>query len=302
MLYYKRYATARRSLLAAATNFVRRAPWPMPSPAAGRGDLLDLGDLVREVGGDRLDLAVLVGPDVDAHSRLAQPKPTDVRVLSVAQVLASNGLSFEGWIDRLAEAAAVQRPARGRDRGCRDLGSAAGPDDSSVTRTHGPDPHCWQDVGRSKRYVANIADGLAAADAGRRGLLYRERAPGLRRRLDELDRWVRGHRQRADGSAQGHHRPRSVPLFSNAHGVQFLGPARPKTDSEPTAREAGGGADPPGGRTRQKIKALFVENMTNPGLVIEQIARNRAPLSALKGGLYSDASRHPTALLRPMKR
>src|SRR6266566_1693395 len=63
-----------------------------------------LGDLVREVGGERVDLAVLVGPDADAY----QPKPTDARTLAGAQALVSNGLGFEGWMDRLAKAAPFQ--------------------------------------------------------------------------------------------------------------------------------------------------------------------------------------------------
>src|SRR5215470_6067427 len=62
-----------------------------------------LGDLVASIGGDNVEVAVLVGPDTDAHTY--QPRPTDARTLATAQVLVSNGLGFEGWIDRLAEAA-----------------------------------------------------------------------------------------------------------------------------------------------------------------------------------------------------
>src|SRR5229473_2881044 len=87
-----------------------------------------LGDLVREVGGERVDLAVLVGADTDAHTY--QPKPSDARTLAGAQALVSNGLGFEGWIDRLAEAA----PFKGR----RIVASAGTAQES--------DPHCWQDV------------------------------------------------------------------------------------------------------------------------------------------------------------
>ena len=67
-----------------------------------------LGDLVAQVAGDHIDLAVLVGADTDAHTY--QPKPTDARTLAAAQAMVSNGLGFEGWIDRLAEAA----PFKGR--------------------------------------------------------------------------------------------------------------------------------------------------------------------------------------------
>src|ERR1700739_2838305 len=65
-----------------------------------------LGDLVHEVGGDAVEGPTLVGPDSDAHTY--QPTPTDARALAGAKVLVSNGLGFEGWIDRLTEAAGLQ--------------------------------------------------------------------------------------------------------------------------------------------------------------------------------------------------
>src|SRR5258707_15294958 len=119
-----------------------------------------LGDLVREVGGERVDLAVLVGADTDAHTY--QPKPTDARTLAGAQAMVSNGLGFEGWMDRLARAAPFKGRAIVATSGVAILEVAPSPGHG---HTHGPDPHCWQDVGRTPRYVANIAEGLVAADA-----------------------------------------------------------------------------------------------------------------------------------------
>src|SRR5215470_10720170 len=87
-----------------------------------------LGDLVTSIGGDKVEVAVLVGPDTDAHTY--QPRPSDARTLAAAQVLVSNGLGFEGWIDRLAEAADF--------KGRRIVASAGAAQES--------DPHCWQDV------------------------------------------------------------------------------------------------------------------------------------------------------------
>src|SRR3954465_4527848 len=89
-----------------------------------------LGDFVREVGGELVDVTSLVGPDADAHTY--QPKPTDARTLSVARLLVSNGLGFEGWIDRLAEAVGF--------KGSRIVASAGAAPDA--------DPHCWQGVAR----------------------------------------------------------------------------------------------------------------------------------------------------------
>ena len=273
----------RRSLLAAATLLAVR---PVRAETRLRvvATFSIVGDLVREVGGERVDLAVLVGPDIDAHTY--QPKPSDVRVLPGAQMLVSNGLGFEGWIDRLAEAA----PFKGRrvvaTAGVATL-AAGGHDAHGHSHGHGPDPHCWQDVGRVKRYVANIADGLALADAANAGL-YRERAQAYSQRLDALDRWVKAAIAEVPASRRkvitGHD---SFRYFTNAYGVQFLAPRGFKTDSEPTAKDVAALIRQV---REQKIKALFVENMSNPGLV-DQIAREAGAVVGAR--LYSDALSAP---------
>ena len=62
-----------------------------------------LGDMVSRVGGDHIALTTIVGPDGDAH--VYQPTPQDAKAVSEADVLIVNGLEFEGWLDRLTEAA-----------------------------------------------------------------------------------------------------------------------------------------------------------------------------------------------------
>lgn len=228
-----------------------------------------LGDFVREVGGDQVELVTLVGPDTDAHTY--QPKPTDARILAGAQVLVSNGLGFEGWIDRLAEAAGF--------KGRRIVASAGAAPEA--------DPHCWQDVGCARRYVANIASGLAAADpANEAG--YRARAAQYDRRLAALDDWIRQEistippeqRQAITGHA-------SFRYFSRAYTVRFDAPRGYSTDSEPTARDV---ARLIKQVREQKTRALFIENMTNPALVAE-IARDSGGVVGPR--LYSDALSTP---------
>ena len=65
-----------------------------------------LADLVQQLAGQRLQAAMLVGPDQDTH--VYQPKPSDLRAVAQADVLVVNGLGFEGWMDRLAQAAAFK--------------------------------------------------------------------------------------------------------------------------------------------------------------------------------------------------
>ena len=228
-----------------------------------------LGDLVAQVGGDKIDLTVLVGPDTNAHTY--QPKPNDLRVLAGAKVLVSNGLGFEGWIDRLADAASF--------KGTRIVVSTAA--------ATGRDPHCWQDVACTRRYVANIATGLAVADPAN-AAFYREHAQVYDGRLAALEAWIRveiatvpeDRRKAITGHDSFHY-------FSRSYGVTFEAPRGYSTESEPSARDM---AQLIRQVRAQKIKALFIENMTNP-VLIDEIARDAG--ATVGPRLYSDALSKP---------
>jgi zinc/manganese transport system substrate-binding protein len=229
-----------------------------------------LGELTTEVGGERIDVTAFVAPDTDAHTY--QPKPTDIRALAAAKVLVSNGLGFEGWIDRLADAAAFQ--------GTRIVASTGVP-------PTGTDPHCWQDVACARAYVANIAAGLSTADPAN-AAFYRDRAQAYDKRLAVLDAWIRSQiaavpedRRKA---ITGHN---SFHYFARAYGVKFESPRGYNTDSEPSARDM---ANLIRQVREQKIKALFIENMTNPVLV-DEIAKDAG--ATVGPRLYSDALSKP---------
>ncbi|HYC66458.1 MAG TPA: zinc ABC transporter substrate-binding protein [Reyranellaceae bacterium] len=240
-----------------------------------------LGDLVRQVGGDRIDLTTLVGPDADAHTY--QPKPSDARALAAAKAMVSNGLGFEGWATKLANAA----PLKGRhivaSAGAATLQQTAHGHGHGHSHAHGPDPHCWQDIACARRYVANIRDGLAAVDAAG-AEYYRARTAAYDKRLADLEAWVKAEIAKVPADKRkvisGHEAFR---YFAKAYGVQFLAPRGYNTANEPTARDVAALVRLV---REQKIKALFVENMTNPGMV-EQIARDAGGVVGAK--LYSDA-------------
>ncbi|MEO0425908.1 MAG: zinc ABC transporter substrate-binding protein [Pseudomonadota bacterium] len=100
--------TSRRNLLTIGTATLAlslvapmtvRASEPMPVVAT----FSVLGDMVARIGGEHVALTTLVGPDGDAH--VYQPTPSDARAVAGAEVLVVNGLEFEGWLDRLVDAA-----------------------------------------------------------------------------------------------------------------------------------------------------------------------------------------------------
>src|SRR3569833_3164917 len=65
-----------------------------------------IGELVEQVGGDAVTVTTLVGPDGDAH--VFEPKPSDLAAVAQADLIVSNGLGMEPWLERLIQAANYQ--------------------------------------------------------------------------------------------------------------------------------------------------------------------------------------------------
>src|SRR6195952_2738533 len=136
-----------------------------------------LGDFVRNVGGDRVNVTTLVGGNGDVH--VYTPAPADAKKIADAKLVIVNGLGLEGWLPRLVQssggkATIVTATANVTPR---KLGSDA-------------DPHAWQSVANAKIYVANIRDALSTADPSGE-IAYSANAETYLAKLDALDRDVR---------------------------------------------------------------------------------------------------------------
>src|SRR5688572_25723365 len=98
-----------------------------------------LADFVRNVGGDRIDVATLVGPDADAHA--FAPTPAHARTVAEANLIFINGLGFEGWMTRLIKAAGGSANAVAMTAGVKPLKM----EEQKHGHSHSAaDPHAWQ--------------------------------------------------------------------------------------------------------------------------------------------------------------
>jgi zinc/manganese transport system substrate-binding protein len=237
-----------------------------------------LGDLVRNVGGDRVEVATLVGPNSDAH--VYAPAPADAKKVADAKVVFTNGLGYEGWMSRLVKASGSKAPLVVATKGIKERKTKGG---HGHDHGGGADPHAWQSVANVKVYVANIRDALVAADPAGKAA-YEANATAYLGKLDALDKDVR-----AAVAAIPVDRRKIISThdafgyFQQAYGVEFIAPQGVSTESEPSARDV---ARIITQIKKQKIPAVFLENIADARLM-ERIAQESG--ARIGGKLYSDA-------------
>jgi zinc/manganese transport system substrate-binding protein len=256
-----------------------------------------IGDFAQNVGGDRIELTTLVGPDGDAH--VYEPKPTDAVAMAGADVVLVNGLQFEGFLQRLVDASATKasiveltkgvETLKMEEEGHHDEAAEAKEGEEHAAEEEGHhhhgdiDPHAFQSVPNAEIYVKNIADAFCAADsAGCQ--TYQANAMAYTTKLKALDDEVKA----AVASIPADKRTiitshDAFGYFAHQYGITFLAPEGVSTESEASAADVAA-------LIRQvrddNASAIFVENVTNPRL-IEQIA---AETDLKVGGtLFSDA-------------
>lgn len=233
-----------------------------------------LGDMVRQVGGDRVRVTTLVGPDSDAH--VYRPTPADARAVARTRLLVMNGLGFEGWIDRLTEASGYKgrivtatdgvEPRRMADDGQGEI-----------------DPHAWQNLANTRIYVRNIVDGLAAIDPAGADI-YRGNAARYMEEIDMVEAQVRDavdslpvERRKVVTSHD------AFGYLSAAYGIEFHAPVGFSTEAEASAGDV---ARLIRQINRDKIPAVFLDNISDRRL-LDQIVRETG--ARIGGTLYSDA-------------
>ena len=238
-----------------------------------------LGDFARNVGGERVELATLVGPNGDVH--VFAPTPGDVKTIAAADIVFVNGLGLEGWIDRLIAASATRALV---------VVASWGITPRSGTRAQdrgASDPHAWQSVANAKLYVGNIRDGLIAIDAAEKKI-FEANANTYLAKLDALDGEIRAAIEAIPSARRKVITAHSAfGYFGDAYGIEFIAPEGLSTEAEPSARDIAKLIEQ---IRRENVPALFLENVADSRL----LQRIGAETGVRIGGrLYSDALSPP---------
>lgn len=289
-LQTRRHTLAALAILGAlAVHPLNHAQTSAPIKAVASFSIL--GDLVRQVGGDRVQVDVLVGPGADAH--VFQPAPSHAKRVAQAQVVFANGLGFEGWMTRLLNTARYKGPHVVVSEGIKPIEAENDEHDQKHHKDHGKkghghdhgeiDPHAWQSVPNAMAFVGNIAKGLCAADAAGCDA-YQRNAAAYAAELKALDADIRASwavippAQRKVITSHD-----AFGYYAKEYGVTFLAPQGASTESEASPK---GVAQLVRQIQQENIKALFVENISDPRL-IAQIGRETGVKPS--GVLFSDS-------------
>lgn len=217
-----------------------------------------LGDLLQVVGGDRVAVTTLVGADEDAH--VFEPKPADAKNLLQTKLLVTNGLGFEPWAQKLVKSAGYKGQSVVASQGIK---ARTMSDEKGKAET---DPHAWQDPTNVMLYVRNIAAALSKLDPA--GIsIYQGNSEAYVKELRALDN------ESKTAFAAIASDKRKVITSHNAFGyfgahysIRFLAPQGMSTEAEPSAKEV---ARLIRQIQKEKIKAVFIENMSNPKLLAQ---------------------------------
>ncbi|PIO98067.1 metal ABC transporter solute-binding protein, Zn/Mn family [Pleomorphomonas carboxyditropha] len=218
-----------------------------------------LADVVKNVGGDNVNVVSLVPTGGDPHE--FEPTPADARNLSGADLVFVSGFGFEGWIDRLVGASGY----KGEPVVVSDGIAARQMEEDGETVT---DPHVWNSAANVGIWIANIEKALAEADP-EDSAAFRANAERYGKEVADLDAYAK----KAVAAVPEDRRKvltshDALGYFGREYGVTFLSPVGISTEAEASAGDVAQLIDQ---IKAEQVKVYFFES-SNDSRLVRQIA------------------------------
>jgi manganese/zinc/iron transport system substrate-binding protein len=240
-----------------------------------------VADLVREVGGDRIDVTQLMGPGVDPH--LYKATRDDVQQIKSADIVFSCGLMLEGRMEDTLEKVGETQPVFAiTDKLSHE--QLLTPDGASGH----PDPHVWMDVAAWASCLDVVVEALSTSDPDG-AEQFRSRADSLRQTLQTLHEYgqasiasIPAERRLLVTSHDAFH------YFGRAYGLEVIGVQGLSTESEAGLQRINELVDL---LVERKVAAVFVESSVPQKNIVALIdgAKSRGHEVRIGGELFSDA-------------
>jgi zinc transport system substrate-binding protein len=228
--------------------------------------LFPLQEFARVVGGEKVQVILLLPPGAEAHSW--EPKPSDVAKITQADIFIYIGASMEPWVDKVLKAAQgkklrVLEASRGLS-----LLKAEPEEQGRAIHSHGHfgpgkmDPHVWLDFTLDLKIVDEIATVFSEKDSAH-AFLYKNNAEIYKQKLKNLDQKYQysfaqcRHRQIL---LSGH---AAFAYLAKRYALQQIALSGISPDAEPTPQKM---AEMIKATRKKGIKFIYSEELVNPKL------------------------------------
>jgi ABC-type Zn uptake system ZnuABC Zn-binding protein ZnuA len=259
-----------------------------------------VADIVRQVGGELIDLNLLLPIGTDPHT--FQPTPRDLAGVADADVIFANGMGLEEFLAEMianagGEAATVHvsHGIAARQFEAGDAHAHEGEEPEHEAEEHhqhegeeheheaedhegehhhheGADPHTWTTPANAIVFVLNIEQALSALDPAN-APSYAANAEAYAAELAELDGWVKTQIETIPAENRGLVTDHTAfGYYADRYGLEQVGAVIPSfsTAAEPSAKEL---AELEDAIRAYGVKAIFVGSTVNPALS-ERVAQD----------------------------
>lgn len=227
--------------------------------------IIPLGEFVKAVGGERVDVSVLVPPGAEPHTY--EPSPSQIRQVADANIYFKNGLGLESWMDNILKVN-PKMVVVDTSRGASLITDTDGANTARAAGTQGTgavDMHIWLSPRRAMVQVQNICDGLIEVDPAGEDYYINNRDSYIAQ-LRELDSYL-------NSTFEGTKKKKFIVLhpawiyFANDYGLEQV--AIEVEEKEPGPRYL---AETVNAARENNITTVFVEPQYNPKMA-EVIAK-----------------------------
>lgn len=229
-------------------------------------------DMAENIAGGQLDIRTIVPIGGDPH--IYEPTPADAHLISQADLILKNGLTFEGWLNGLIESAGGQATVVTITKGIEAIQSSY---------KGSSDPHAWMDASNGLIYIENIKNAIVQLDPENRDI-YEFNYGVYRRQLEDMDAYIFKEIEKIPEQRRilitSHD---AFQYYGRRYGVQLEAVIGISTEAEAQTsdiirlgkviKESG-------------VSAVFIETTVNPKL-LKQIADDNNV--SIGGSLYSDS-------------
>jgi len=253
-------------------------------------------DFAKTIGGDKVDVALLLPPGVEAHAY--EPKPSDIAKINGADIFVYTGEFMEPWAHDIIDGAdeklkvvdasvgvaiAKEGEEHEHDHEHEHEHEHEEADHHEIEEGHhhhdGIDPHIWLDFDNAKIMAENIAKALVEVDS-QNAEFYQNNLKTYQDKLTALDNSYKNTLSVCESKTivyGGHY---AFGYMTKRYNLEYASAQGFSPDSEPTAKDMIALVEQ---IKKDNISTIFYEELTSPKIAETLANETNAKLLLLNG-------------------